>query len=148
MNEEKTPLKISVTKNLGKVVLDWVRSNCPYVKGIPFAYQFLETGKSLSLHTMKGAVKRTQYVDGGYEGFYPFAIYYRNFADSTNSRLESAELLDLIGEWVNDQEIFPDIDNNKYITSISCVTNSVLVKRHEGGIEDYMITFELLFSQE
>ena len=85
------------------------------------------------------------YIDGGYEGKYPFAIYLRGIQDSTNSRLDIESTLNSIGEWVDNQSIYPSLDYLE-IDSISWITNAILVKRFDNGVEDYMITFELLFT--
>ena len=80
-----------------------------------------------------------------YDGKYPFAIYIRGIQDSTNSRLDIESTLNSIGEWVDNQSVYPSLDYLE-IDSISWVTNAILVKRFDNGVEDYMITFELLFT--
>lgn len=135
-------------KGIGKVLLDWLRT-CPDLpSNMKLAYQNLGDNSGISLHTLKGTVKRVQYVDGGYEGYYPFALYLRDVPDSTNTRLECTEILDTIGEWVSEQTKYPELNNNRTITEVNWVANATLVKRFENGVEDYMATFELIFEKE
>ena len=142
---ELKSLPASDIKNISKVLLKWLR-NCPAIPSdLTLKYQFLDTDSGISLHTLKGAVKKHEYIDGGYDGKYPFAIYLRGIQDSTNSRLDIESTLNSIGEWVDNQSVYPSLDYLE-IDSISWVTNAILVKRFDNGVEDYMITFELLFT--
>ena len=147
MNEPK-PLEASDIKSISKALLDWLRT-CPELpKNVKFSYQYLEEkDESMSLHTLSGAKKSVQYVDGAYEGIYPFALYYRSSPDSTNKRIQCTELLDAIGSWVDEQSVYPELGDNRVINSISQITTSVLVKRFPNGYEDYMTTFNLVFER-
>lgn len=142
-------LNASEVKDIAGEVLKWINSSCPHIpEGVRLAYQYLKDDEGMSLHTLKGTVKRTEYVDGGYLGYYPFAIYLRDMPDSTSTRLACNDLLDKIGCWFDEQDEYPDIGVGKYINSINQVTNSTLVKRFPNGVEDYMATFELYFEKE
>lgn len=135
-------------KGIAEAVLKWLRT-CPDMpSNMTLAYQNLGDNSGMSLHTLKGTVKRTVYVDGSYEGIYPFAIYLRDTPDSTNTRLECTDILDTIGSWVDEQDIYPELDDNRIINSINQVANATLVKRFENGVEDYMATFELIFEKQ
>ena len=71
---ELKSLPASDIKNISKVLLKWLR-NCPAIPSdLTLKYQFLDTDSGISLHTLKGAVKKREYIDGGYDGKYPFAI--------------------------------------------------------------------------
>lgn len=135
-------------KCLAEVLLKWIRT-CPNMPdGMTLAYQNLGNDSGMSLHTLKGAVKRKVYIDGSYEGYYPFAIYLRDVPDSTNTRLECANVLDTIGEWIDSQTVYPDLGGNRVVSEVNWVANATLVKRFENGVEDYMATFELVFEKE
>ena len=145
---EQVVLKAGEQSGIAEALLKWLRT-CPYMpEGMKLAYQNLGDSSGMSLHTLKGTIKRKEYVDGSYEGYYPFAIYLRDMPDSTNTRLECTDILDKIGAWVDDQEVYPELDDNRIINSIDMVSNATLVKRFENGVEDYMATFELLFEKE
>lgn len=145
---EPVILKAGEQKGIADALLKWLRT-CPYMpEGMNLAYQNLGDSSGMSLHTLKGTVKRKEYVDGSYEGYYPFAIYLRDMPDSTNTRLECTDILDTIGAWVDEQDDYPELDDNRIINSINMVSNATLVKRFENGVEDYMATFELLFEKE
>lgn len=133
---------------VSQALLLWLRT-CPDIPNdVSLAYQYLDADKScMSLHTLSGAVKREEYVDGGYEGYYPFAIYYRNSPDSNNSRIATNNVLDSIGVWLESQDSYPELDDNREISSVRQVTNSTLVKRFPNGYEDCMAKFELLFER-
>lgn len=133
--------------NISKVLLDLLRK-CPSIPdGIKLKYQFLDENSGLSLHTLKGTVKKHEYVGGGYDGVYPFAIYMRQLQDSTNSRLDCSQVLNSIGSYVDELSEYPEIEDGE-ITDINWLTNATIVKRFANGVEDYMITFELLFEHE
>lgn len=135
-------------KSIAKALLDWLRT-CPDIPSdLKLTYQNLDNDSGMSLHTLRGTVKRTEYVDGGYEGYYPFAIYLRDVPDSTNTRLQCSSILDTIGSWVDEQRVYPDITDDISVSEINWVANATLVKRFESGIEDYMATFELIFEKE
>lgn len=145
---EPTVLNAGEQRGIAEALLKWLRT-CPHIPSdLKLAYQNLGNSSGLSLHTLKGTVKRTEYVDGSYEGYYPFAVYLRDVPDSTNARLECADILDTIGAWVDEQDEYPELDNNRIISSINQVANATLVKRFESGVEDYMATFELIFEKE
>lgn len=144
---EQTLLKAEEQRGIADALLKWLRTCEDIPSDTTLAYQNLGENYGMSLHTLKGTVKRVEYVDGGYEGYYPFAIYLRDTPDSTNTRLECTDLLDKIGAWVDKQENYPKLDDNRVINSINMVANATLVKRFENGVEDYMATFELLFEK-
>ena len=145
---EQVVLKAGEQRGIAEALLKWLRT-CPYMpEGMKLAYQNLGDSSGMSLHTLKGTIKRKEYVDGSYEGYYPFAIYLRDMPDSTNTRLECTDILDKIGAWVDEQDDYPELDDNRIINSINMVSNATLVKRFENGVEDYMATFELLFEKE
>lgn len=152
---DKIVLPASEQKLIAKGVIDFLNTNCPYIPdSIIVEYQGLEGNSGISLHTLKGAVKKNVYVDGGYTGYYPFAIYYRTLPDSTPTRLDASDVVDSIGNWLSTCEEldapidYPEIGNCRLIESIEQVTNATLVNRNEDGIEDYMATFDLLYSKE
>lgn len=135
-------------RGIAKALLDWLRT-CPSMpSNMKLAYQNLGDNSGMSLHTLKGTVKREEYVDGSYEGYYPFAIYLRDTPDSTNTRLECTDILDTIGAWVDEQDTYPELSDNRIIESINQVANATLIKRFENGVEDYMATFELIFEKQ
>lgn len=147
--EAQNVLSASDVSTLAKGLLLWLRT-CPSIpSGVTMAYQYLAEDKDcMSLHTLSGAVKREEYVDGSYEGYYPFAVYFRSSPDSTNSRIDCNNTIDSIGEWIDEQDSssYPDVEDIE-INSIQQVTNSTLVKRFANGFEDYMAKFELLFER-
>lgn len=141
-------LPASDIKGIAEALLKWLRT-CPAMPSdMKLAYQNLGNDSGMSLHTLKGTVKRTEYVDGGYEGYYPFAIYLRDVPDSTNTRLYCSHILDTIGSWVDEQKVYPEIADDILVSEINWVANATLVKRFENGVEDYMATFELIFEKE
>lgn len=145
---EKKTLTAKELRGIAEALLHWLRS-CPYKPSdLPLAYQSLGDSSGLSLHTLKGTVKNVEYIDGSYEGVYPFAIYLRASPDSTNARLDCTNILDTIGSWVDEQEGYPELDDNRNIVSINQISNATLVKRFENGVEDYMSTFELVFESD
>ena len=145
---DKPELKEKEIKGIAEALLIWLRQYTGIPDGIKLNYQYLGDSSGMSLHTLKGAKKREEYVDGGYTGYYPFAIYLRDVPDSNNARLDCIDVLDKFGDWIDNQTIYPEIGDNRYIYSISQVSNASLVKRFENGAEDYMATFELLFEKE
>lgn len=145
---EQVLLKAGEQKGIAEALLKWLRTCHSIPSDITLSYQNLGECSGMSLHTLKGTVKRKEYVDGSYEGYYPFAIYFRDMPDSTNTRLECTDILDKIGSWVDEQYDYPELDDNRIINSINMVSNATLVKRFENGVEDYMATFELIFEKE
>lgn len=149
MNEKKQVVSSKMIKGVAKSLLSWLRENCNLIpKDTQLRYQELndkEGTSSLSLHTLKGSVKDTVYVDGSYRGYYPFAIYYRTSPDSTNTRLSAVDLLDSIADWIDSQDELPVLTGLDYVTEVSSVANAVLNKRYSDGTEDYVATFELYF---
>lgn len=144
MKNEKL-LKVSEQKGIAETLLNWLRT-CPYIpSGLKLDYQYLGNKSGLSLHTLSGTIKRVEYIDGSYEGVYPFAIYLRDIPDSNNTRLDCTDILDMIGSWVDGQNEYPDLGDNRSVSTIETITNSTLVKRFENGVDDYMITFELIY---
>ena len=146
------PINANEVKSIAEILLRWINANCTCLpNGKKLAYQYLGDDSSnmyLSFHTLKGTIKREEYVDGGYQGYFPFAIYLRDSPDSTSTRLDCDEVIDSIGSWISEQEDYPSLGKNINIESLSQVTNSTLVKRFNNGVEDHFATFELIYEKE
>ena len=147
-----SPINADEVKSIAEILLRWINANCTCLpEGKKLAYQYLGDDDSsiyLSFHTLKGTIKREEYVDGGYQGYFPFAIYLRDSPDSTSTRLDCDEIIDSIGSWISEQDNYPSLGANLNIESMTQVTNSTLVKRCNNGEEDHFATFERKYEKE
>lgn len=124
-------------------------NECPYLpEGITRVEFNNVTEGGIGLIAMQGANKTSEYIDGSYEGQYPFQLVYDSRPSTSSKRIERQNVIDLMGEWAELLEEYPPLDGNRAIYDIRRTSSSNLLYRDEAGNEKYQITMNLLYRKE
>lgn len=91
---------------------------------------------------------------------YPFDVIYRAAPKSEKQRMRVKEFLDLLGKWLEQQPItiqeeeyrlseYPSLESgNRIIKTIARSTPAFINAAYDGGVEDWMISGQLTYSNE
>lgn len=103
-------LSASVVRKICRTIVQHLNTNCNLIPNDLYVeYQRLPDGKGFSIQDLPEAIKVKEYIDGvSFEGQYVFALYYRTYADTGTDRENEIELLDDIGEWLENN--IPTVD--------------------------------------
>lgn len=66
--------------------------------------------RSMSILNTKGELTVCEYVDGGRDMQYPFALLYHSLDTDTAGKLEAQQLIDDVAEWLTADENLPAAD--------------------------------------
>lgn len=120
-------------ESISRAVLLWLKKHSPTIE-----FEYLPPERSgLSLTTIQGAYKTAQYIDGSYEAQYQFGILYRSLPTDSEERLDAESELNKLGEWA--EENWPDLGDEKNVTTVQRTSSASLLARYEDKVEDYQI---------
>lgn len=66
--------------------------------------------RSMAILNTKGELTVSEYVDGGRDMQYPFALLYHSLDTDTAGKLEAQQLIDDVAEWLTADENLPAAD--------------------------------------
>ena len=120
-------------EGISRAVLSWLKKHNPDIE-----FEYLPPERSgMSLTTIQGAYKTAQYIDGSYEAQYQFGILYRSLPTDSEERLDAESELNKLGEWA--EENWPDLGDEKNVTTVQRTSSASLLARYEDKVEDYQI---------
>lgn len=120
-------------EGISRAVLSWLKKHNPDIE-----FEYLPPERSgMSLTTIQGAYKTAQYIDGSYEAQYQFGILYRSLPTDSEERLDAESELNKLGEWA--EENWPDLGDEKNVTTVQRTSSASLLKRYDDNVEDYQI---------
>ena len=120
-------------EGISRAVLSWLKKHNPDIE-----FEYLPPERSgMSLTTIQGAYKTAQYIDGSYEAQYQFGILYRSLPTDSEERLDAESELNKLGEWA--EENWPDLGDEKNVTTVQRTSSASLLIRHDDNVEDYQI---------
>lgn len=99
----------------------------------------------ISIVPQRGVRKFKQYACGGYQVYFPFTLYYRSTAESTDDVIDGYNLIDKIGELTQSVDLDALLVGDMNADSFSQETTTVLVSR-TGAVGTYMANFVLIYS--
>ena len=119
--------------SISRAVLSWLKKHNPDIE-----FEYLPPERSgMSLTTIQGAYKTAQYIDGSYEAQYQFGILYRSLPTDSEERLDAESELNKLGEWA--EENWPDLGDEKNVTTVQRTSSASLLARYDDNVEDYQI---------
>jgi hypothetical protein len=149
-NEKQTKINqvsASEQSQISRTLLAWLNRYTDKPSRIEF--EALPKDKAgMSLTTVEAAYKTEEYVDGSYEAQYQFAVMYRTQPEYSGDRLEAEEILNALGEWVEEQPELPNLGGKKTVKSIEITSTAGLVAKYEDKSEDYRISMVMIYEVE
>lgn len=130
-------------REVSRTLLAWLNTNPDKPQRINF--EFLpDDGTGLSLSSIQAAVKTKQYIFGGYEAQYQFALIYRSQPGDNDTRLEAVEMLNELGAWAerNAGSLFLD---RARVKTLQRTSNAALLAVYEDGSRDHQILMNLTY---
>lgn len=88
--------------------------------------------RSMSILNTKGELTVSEYVDGGRDMQYPFALLYHSLDTDTAGKLEAQQLIDDVAEWLTADENLPAADRC-CIQNIKRADTCTLISEDEDG---------------
>ena len=141
-NNQTPPVVTPEAEQIARAVRTWLNTN-PYISGELVDVDFLGEESGFALMTTQAAYKTRQYICGGYEAQYQFAIFYRTIAVNTIERLQADELLNNIATWAESTPL--TLDSPCVLIKVSRNTNAALLGKLENGAEDHNIQMTLRY---
>ena len=145
------PLSITDNKDITSVLLSIIKSST--ITGVlPVEFDYVSPKSAcVALLSKEGARKSSVFIDGSYDGEFPFSIRVRQVQTNTDKRLDVHSMIEEYGdafEVLTNSGTLPDLGGGRRILSIEQVSLSSLVFRDESGVEDYQGSFLLKFERE
>lgn len=130
-------------REVSRMLLSWLNTNPNKPQRINF--EFLpDDGTGLSLSAIQAAVKTRQYIFGGYEAQYQFALIYRSQPGDNDTRLEAVEMLNELGAWAERNAGSLLLDRAR-VKTLRRTSNAALLAVYEDGSRDHQILMNLTY---
>ena len=130
-------------REVSRTLLSWLNTNPDKPQRINF--EFLPNdGTGLSLSAIQAAVKTRQYIFGGYEAQYQFALVYRSQSGDNDTRLEAVEMLNELGAWA-ERNVGSLLLDNARVKTLRRTSNAALLAVYEDGSRDHQILMNLTY---
>ena len=130
-------------REVSRTLLAWLNTNPDKPQRINF--EFLpDDGTGLSLSAIQAAVKTRQYIFGGYEAQYQFALIYRSQPGDNDTRLEAVEMLNELGAWAERNAGSLLLDQAR-VKTLRRTSNAALLAVYEDGSRDHQILMNLIY---
>ena len=130
-------------REVSRTLLAWLNTNPDKPQRINF--EFLpDDGTGLSLSAIQAAVKTRQYIFGGYEAQYQFALIYRSQPGDNDTRLEAVEMLNELGAWAERNAGSLLLDQAR-VKTLRRTSNAALLAVYEDGSRDHQILMNLTY---
>lgn len=131
----------TILYKLQRSLVKWLNTYPSMPSGYKIKFQEFTPNKSgIAMGSLQSAIVVVEDILGNYSAQYSFQLVHRIYPNSSNENLIGEEILDGIGEWVDNTEIYPEISDIT-ITDIKRTSNSALIYKTDSGICDYNTTF-------
>lgn len=118
-------------EQVGYLTLDALSKECP----------------TMMIQPLSGTIVDRKYVNGGYLGTWPFAIYLRIQPQDTAARIDASQVLKSIATYLTDGPLPSLIDNSMEPIHIIQVSSPISFGEQEDGTCDYQTIFNLKYKQ-
>lgn len=131
-------------RKVGRSLLVWLNT-CPIKPVGKIEFEFLpKDSVGMMMSTVQATFKTRQFILGGYEAQYQFALVYRVNPDDTDSVLAADEALTEIGAWAERNTEKPDIEG-AVVRSVQRMSTAALLAVYEDGSQDHQILMTLTY---
>ena len=140
---EKVRKLVSAAQNadIERAVVSWL--NTYPEKPCRVDYGFLPKTSGLAVSTIQSAFKVAQYITGGYKAQYQFELVFRLVASNADERIAADELLNTIGEWMENNIPDPPAGVNRW--KVNRATGAAHITSYDNGAEDHAIQMIILY---
>lgn len=107
--------------------------------------KFAKNGLSMRMQQLSGTVIVRKYVNGSFIGIYPFAVSLRIDGQDTETRLDAADKLCALTEWLSANP--PDLGADRSFYEFEATTPSQSAI-YEDDTEDYAVTITMRYYQK
>lgn len=129
-----------------KDIRTWLKANVNFLKDKKVTVASLDlTENNVTIVPLKGVRKRRQYACGGYQVYFPFAIYYRTSVHGTSDIEGVYDSMDSIGVALDSANLRAVLSGDREADSFYQDTTTVLLAR-KGAVTDFMATFVIIYS--
>ena len=159
----KTVIDIDGSEAVSKVLLDLL-NQFPGLADKAVLFSTLSDASGIGFFPTSGAALQSNKEDVTGHVLqvcqYPFSVIYRAAPKSETQRIRIKEFLDALGKWLERQPVtlnghahqisaYPTLaSGNRVIKSISRTSPAYLNSAYQDGIEDWMITLRLDYTNE
>lgn len=109
---------------------------------------------SMMFQPLSGTKKSRAYVNGSYNGEFPFAVYVRASNLDTKHKLDARKILNSLDEWLskkNDKKEFinlPKLSGGNTAIKIEMTSTPSIAARYDNGTDDYQAIFSLSYKHK
>ena len=143
MAKAKTVTLVSASENkrIERAVVTWL--NTYEDKPCRVDYGFLGKTSGLAVGTIQSAHFVARYITVGYKAQYQFELVYRLIASNADERISADELLNTIGEWMENNIPEPPAGINRWKVNRS--TGAAHITSYDNGAEDHAIQMTSIY---
>lgn len=141
-NEEQARELVSAAEQsaVTRATLEWI-NNYSDLPASRVDYEYLGKTSGLCIAVVQSAYKTKQYINGGYQAQFQFQIVYRMICDDLSGRLDADEVLNEIGEWMENN--IPDPPEGIARWKIKRDTAAALMARYDNNADDHSISMTI-----
>lgn len=123
-------------------------SECPCIpEGVSRKYGEMEDD-SIGFFSRQGSGEYLKkYVDGTFEGQYPFFLRYRAKPTNNSGRLKAEEVLTQVADWICARKNYPVLEGKRTVEDIEAGNVYIVAKGDDGSI-DYQVNMTLNYMKE
>lgn len=145
-NDEVVRTVTPEAEQISRAVRAWLQTY-PNKPASKVDMEYLGDNNGLTISTVQAAYKTRQFIMGGYQAQYQFALLHKSMPTTTTERLAADEVLNNYALWavenvLNLPERLPENCRFKRLTQN---TNAALLGRDADGSEVHQILFTLLY---
>lgn len=109
--------------------------------------RFPKEPPGMMLQPLSGAPYEKRFVDGSCVRRWPFAVTCRVNGAQTHSRLEAADVLSRLGEWLSRLEAWEGLPKGLCFVRAGMDKLPQIAAAFNNGVEDYMAVYSIVFKQ-
>lgn len=158
MQDEKQVLDIEEQKAVTRAVAVLLQK-CPAVTNRKITTRvedLMTTPGVIGIFPLNGSVYLKKYISGSFVGQHSFMLKYRTVPSDDEARIDAADMLDRIGQWLEGRRItidgseyelseYPELSDGREIVSIERQSNAFLNALMQDGSADYQINLKVQY---
>lgn len=109
---------------------------------------------SMMFQPLSGAKTSKRYINGSYNGEFPFAVYFRAVASDTKTKLDARRLLNSLDEWMSEKNEkkeyihLPVLSGGNTAIKIEMTSTPSIAACYDNGTDDYQAIFKLSYKHK
>ncbi len=109
---------------------------------------------SMMFQPLSGVKKSKQYVNGSYNGEFPFAVYVRAVSSDTKTKIDARRILTSLDEWMSEKNEkkqyvnLPVLSGGNTAIKIEMTSTPSIAAEYDNGTNDYQAIFTLTYKHK